>query len=196
MVHDQMNRPLTRFRSRRGLMRIFTHGKVLTAVALVALVAAPAFAHVTVAPQQSKAGATQVYKVRVHNDGKVPTASIALHVPAGVTISSVEPVATAKSDMTRTGDQVSLITWQVEVPVNKYVELAFTAKNPATGSQLNWNVTEKFKDGTTVEFTDKPGAEEKSSVTKLTSASAAPASAKPAAPAKPTAAKPAAPAKK
>jgi hypothetical protein len=47
------------------------------------------------------------------------------------------------------------------------VELAFTAKNPGTGTQLNWNVTEKFSDGSTIEFTDKPGAKEKSSVTKL-----------------------------
>src|SRR5258706_7276619 len=147
--------------------------KALTIAALVSLVAAPAFAHVTVAPQQSPAGASQVYKVRVHNDGKTPTSSVALQVPAGVTISSVEPVATGKSNLTKTGERVTMVTWQIEVPVGKYVELAFTAKNPAAGTQLTWNVTEKFKDGSTVEFTDKPGAEEKASITKLTRAAAA-----------------------
>jgi uncharacterized protein YcnI len=145
--------------------------RTFTIVALLALVAAPAFAHVTVAPQQSPAGASQVYKVRVHNDAKTPTSSIALQIPDGVLIDAVEPMATGKFDTTKTGNRVTMIMWQIEVPVGKYVELAFTARNPAAGTQLNWNVTEKFTDGSTIEFSDKPGAKEKSSVTKLVPAS-------------------------
>ena len=142
--------------------------RTFTIAAFLLLVAAPAFAHVTVFPQQAPAGASQVYKVRVHNDSKVPTATIELQIPAGVTVESVASMATGKSAMKKTGDRVTGITWEIEVPVNKYVELAFTAKNPGTGNSLNWNVKETFKDGSTVEFTDKPGAKEKSSVTKLT----------------------------
>src|SRR5713226_4386219 len=127
---------------------------------LTLLFAVTAFAHVTVAPQQAPKGASQIYKVRVHNDGKMPTSSIALQIPEDVVIESVEPMATSKSDMTKTGNRVTMITWQIEVPVGKYVELAFTAKNPATGNQLNWNVTETFKDGSTIEYTNKPGAKE------------------------------------
>ena len=147
--------------------------RTIMALGLLVLVTASAFAHVTVAPQQAPAGASQVYKVRVHNDGKTPTSSIALEIPEGVAIESVAPTATGKSDMTKKGDRVTMITWQIEVPVGKYVELAFTARNPAAGSQLNWNITEKFTDGGTIEFTDKPGAKEKSSITKLTRVSAA-----------------------
>jgi uncharacterized protein YcnI len=143
----------------------------ISLVVLSALAAAPAFAHVTVAPQQSRPGATQEYKVRVHNDGKTPTATVALQFPECVTIAQVAPVAGGTSDMTKVGDRVSVITWKVEVPVGKYVELAFTAKNPAAGKELNWNVTEKFTDGSIVEYTNKPGAKEKSSVTMLTTAS-------------------------
>ena len=142
--------------------------RTTTIAAFLLLVSAPAFAHVTVAPQQAPAGASQVYKVRVHNDGKGPTSSIELQIPQGVTIESVASMATGKSDMKKTGDRVTGITWQIEVPVGKYVELAFTAKNPDTGNQLNWNVTETFKDGSTIEYTDKPGAKEKASITKLT----------------------------
>jgi uncharacterized protein YcnI len=142
--------------------------RTITIVAFLLVVAAPAFAHVTVAPQQAPAGASQVYKVRVHNDGKAPTASIELQIPEGVAIEKVAPMAIGKSDMKKTGDRVTGITWQIEIPIGKYVELAFTAKNPDTGNQLNWNVTEKFKDGGTIEYTDKPGAKEKSSITKLT----------------------------
>jgi uncharacterized protein YcnI len=142
--------------------------KTFTTSAFVLLLAVPSFAHVTVAPQQAPAGASQVYKVRVHNEGKEPTASIELQVPEGVAIETVAPMATAKSSMRKTGDRVSAITWEIEVPAGKYVELAFTAKNPEAGNQLNWNVTEKFKDGSTIEYTDKPGAKEKSSITRLT----------------------------
>src|SRR6266496_6558170 len=152
--------------------------RIVTTAASLILLASPAFAHVTVAPQQSASGATQVYKVRVHNDAKAPTASITLQVPEGVEIRSVEKTATGKSEMIKTGDRVTAITWQIEVPVGKYVELAFDARNPSSGNQLNWNVTEKFTDGSTIEFNDKPGAKEKSSITKLTTAPA------PAAPAK------------
>jgi uncharacterized protein YcnI len=142
--------------------------RTIAIAALATLLAVPAFAHVVVAPQQAPAGATQVYKVRVHNDGKAPTTSIELQIPAGVTVESVAPMATGKFETGKTGDRVTTITWQVEVPVNKYVELAFTAKNPASGNSLNWNVKETFKGGATIEYTDKPGAGEKSSTTKLT----------------------------
>src|SRR4051812_40493158 len=98
--------------------------------AVVVLFATPAFAHVVVAPQQAPLGANQVYKVRVHNDGKVPTSSVALQIPEGVIIVKVDPMATGKFDTSKTGDRVSAVTWYIEVPVGKYVELAFTAKNP------------------------------------------------------------------
>jgi uncharacterized protein YcnI len=142
--------------------------RIFTIAALALLLAASAFAHVVVGPQQAPAGATQVYKVGVHNDGKVPTATIALQIPAGVIIESVAPMAAGKFEMKKTGERVTEITWELEVPVGKYVQLAFTARNPATGTSLNWNVTETFKDGSTIEYTDKPGAKEKSSTTKLT----------------------------
>ena len=146
--------------------------RTTTIAAFLLLLAAPALAHVTVFPQQAPAGASQVYKVRVHNDAKVPTASIELQIPAGVTVESVAAMATGKSEMKKVGDRVTAITWNIEVPAAKYVELAFTAKNPGAGTQVNWNIIEKLKDGTTIEFTDKPGAKEKSSVTRLTRAPA------------------------
>ncbi len=117
--------------------------RTFTIAGFLLLVAAPTFAHVTVAPQQAPAGASQVYKLRVHNDGKGPTASLELQIPDGVTIESIAPMATGKSEVTKKGGRVSAITWEIEVPGGKYVELAFTAKNPETGSRLNWNVPKR-----------------------------------------------------
>jgi uncharacterized protein YcnI len=138
------------------------------------LLAASAFAHVAVAPQQSQAGASQVYKVRVHNDEKTAVTSVELDIPSDATVASVAPMATAKSTTTKTGDRISSITWQAQVAPGKYVELAFTAKNPASG-QLPWNVREHFADGSVTEWSDKPGAEGKASVTKIVVPAATPA---------------------
>ncbi len=139
-------------------------------MATIVLFAAPVLAHVTVSPQQSAAGAVQVYKVRVHNDGRAPTSSIELSVPQGVEVRSVEPAAGAKSEMGRTGNRIATITWHVEVPVGKYVELAFDATNPPAGTRLVWSITETFADGSTIEYSDKPGAKARPSITTLTGA--------------------------
>jgi uncharacterized protein YcnI len=146
--------------------------KTLSMAAVALLLAAPAFAHVTVAPQQSAAGAKQIYKVRVHNDEKVPTTSIELQIPAGATVVSVAPMTGATSDMAKSGNRVTAITWKIQVQPGKYVELPFTVQNPKDAQQLQWNVHEVLSDGKAIDWNDKPGAEGKASVTKLTVATA------------------------
>ena len=103
---------------------------------------------------------------RVHNDEKTAVTSVELDIPAGATVASVAPMATAKATTAKTGDHITKITWQTDIVSGKYVELAFTATNPASG-QLQWIVREHFADGTTSEWSDKPGAEGKASVTKI-----------------------------
>ena len=150
--------------------------KMLSTVGIALLVAAPAFAHVTVAPQQSAAGTKQIYKVRVHNDEKVPTSSIELQIPEGATVISVAPMTGAVSNMTKSGNRVTAITWKIQVQPGKYVELPFTVQNPKDATQLQWSVHEMLSDGKAIDWNDKPGAEGKASVTKITAAtSAAPA---------------------
>jgi len=58
-------------------------------VILLLASAASLSAHVMVSPLQSKAGATQKYEVRVHNEAKVAATSIDLEIPDGVTVTDV-----------------------------------------------------------------------------------------------------------
>jgi len=141
----------------------------------ILFVAVSAFAHVTVAPQQSGQGATQIYKVRVHNEEKIATTSIELDIPEGVTVTSVAPVAGGKSSSAKSGDRIVKITWDTEVPPAKYVELAFTAKNPATATSIQWNVHQHMADGKVIEWSDKAGAHGKPSLTKIVATTPAPA---------------------
>jgi uncharacterized protein YcnI len=126
-------------------------------------------AHIIVSPIQSKSGAIQKYELRVHNEAKVAATSLDLDIPDGVTVTDIGQPAAGTYTAKRSGERIVSISWQVEVPPNKYVALPFTAKNPDSATELRWSVREHLADGTIVEWSDKPGAKEKGSVTKLTS---------------------------
>jgi hypothetical protein len=135
---------------------------------LVIAAAASSSAHIMVSPPQSKAGTTQKYELRVHNEGKVAASAVDLEVPEGVTIAEVMKPATGSFTTKKVGDRITTISWQVDVPPNKYVALPFMATNPATATELHWNMREHLADGSTIDWSDKPGAKQKGSVTKLT----------------------------
>ena len=136
---------------------------------LLVLVSATALsAHLTVSPLQSKAGAVQKYEMRVHNEAKVAATSVDIEIPDGVTVTGVAKPATGSYTTKTEGQRVTTITWQVEVPTGKYVALSFTAKNPETAKELHWTMHEHLADGSTVDWSDKPGSKQKGSVTTLT----------------------------
>ena len=142
--------------------------KLSVAAAIVAFTAASLSAHVMVSPTTSKAGAAQKYEVRVHNEGKVAAKSVEVEIPEGVTVTDIAKSAAGTATPKKTGDRITSITWQIDVQPNKYVALAFTATNPAAAGDLHWTLHEKLADGTVVDWSDKPGAKEKGSVTKIT----------------------------
>jgi len=136
-------------------------------VILLLASAASLSAHVMVSPLQSKAGATQKYEVRVHNEAKVAATSVDLDIPDGVTVVDVAKPAAGNYTTKKAGERITSITWQIDVQPTKYVALPFTAKNPDGAADLHWNLHEHLADGSVVDWSDKPGAKEKGSVTKL-----------------------------
>jgi uncharacterized protein YcnI len=138
---------------------------------IVLIVAAAAVtslsAHVIVAPLQSKPGVVQRYELRIHNEAKVAATAIDLDIPDGVAVTDVAKTAIGTFTTKTTGDRITAITWQVDVQPNKYVALPFTAKNPDTATELHWSMHEHLADGSTVDWSDKPGSSQKGSVTKL-----------------------------
>jgi uncharacterized protein YcnI len=124
-------------------------------------------AHVTVSPLQSKTGAVQKYELRVHNEAKVAATSVDLDIPDGVTVTEVAKPAAGSYATKTTGDRITTITWQVDVQPGKYIAMPFTAKNPDAATELRWSMHEHLADGSTVDWSDKPGSKEKGSITKL-----------------------------
>ncbi|HEX3704618.1 MAG TPA: DUF1775 domain-containing protein [Vicinamibacterales bacterium] len=142
--------------------------KLSIVVFLAAVAAASLSAHVMVSPTQSKAGATQKYQLRVHNEAKVAATSIDLEIPGGVAVSEIAKTANGTFTTQKAGDRITVITWTIDVQPNKYVALPFTAQNPSGQAELHWNIREHLADGSTVNWSDKQGAEETGSVTTLT----------------------------
>jgi uncharacterized protein YcnI len=145
----------------------------LSVVVLAASAVTSLSAHVMVSPPQSTAGALQKYELRVHNESKIAATSVDLEVPDGVTVTEVTkgPAGTFTTKMS--GNRITAITWQIDVQPTKYVALPFIAKNPDSGTELRWTMHEHLADGSTVDWSDKPGSKEKGSVTKLAPTSAA-----------------------
>ena len=141
----------------------------LSSAALIAVASAATLsAHVMVSPTQSKSGGTQKYEVRVHNEAKVAATSVDVDVPDGVSVTDIAKPASGTFTTKKSGDRITSITWQIEVQPSKYIALPFTATNPTNASELRWSLHEHLADGTTVDWSDKPGSKEKGSVTKLT----------------------------
>jgi uncharacterized protein YcnI len=140
-------------------------------LSVVLLVAASAVtslsAHITVSPLQSKPGVVQKYELRVHNEAKVAATSIDLDIPDGVTVTEIAKPAAGTYTTKTMGDRITAITWRIDVQPSKYVALPFTAKNADAATELHWSMHEHLSDGSVVDWSDKPGAKQKGSVTKL-----------------------------
>jgi uncharacterized protein YcnI len=141
--------------------------RVVACVVSVFLVAVAAEAHVTVRPRESKAGATERYTVRVPTEGKVATISVALEIPQGVTVNSVEQADGVKSEMKREGSRVVSITWTVTIDPGHNRELVFVVINPSDATEIIWKAHQRYADGTSSEWIGALGTRQPASATTL-----------------------------
>jgi uncharacterized protein YcnI len=129
--------------------------RVMLGAVLIVGALAVISAHVTIAPAESKIGASERYTVRVPTEGQVATTGVDLEVPAGVTVSNVLASAGWKSELKREGNRIVAILWKVDIPAGHFGELIFNARNPKEGSEISWKVTQRFADGTSREWAPK-----------------------------------------
>ncbi len=134
-------------------------------IALV-FVASPAAAHVTVWPQQSQAGGSERYTVRVPTEGQVATTSVELEVPADVTVTGVLVGGAYTYDARRDGNRIVAITWKLEIKPAEIGEFVFFARNPKA-EQISWKARQRFADGTSADWIGVEGDRRPASVTKL-----------------------------
>ena len=141
-------------------------GSVVAAALLFAL---PAWAHVTVAPRESRPGMSERYTVRVPTEGKVSTVEVELEVPEGVTISPMAPAGWTHT-LKRTGDRVTAIVWAMEIKPGEFAEFVFIGRNPKTGSEIAWKAHQRYADGTASHWVGEPGTRSPAPMTTLVAA--------------------------
>src|SRR5258705_13822342 len=88
-------------------------------------IAHTAVAHVTVWPQQSRAGTAERYTVRVPTERNVATVSVEVEVPAAVTITGILAPAGFTYETKRDGNRIAAITWKQEVKPGEVGEFVF-----------------------------------------------------------------------
>lgn len=115
-------------------MRFKLTASILTAAALA--IPAVAVAHVSISPNQSMAGATEKYLVRVPTESKVATVGAELDVPEGVIVEAVAAPAGWKYELKRKDDRIVGIIWTMNIPPGEFVEFAFIARNPRDKTEL------------------------------------------------------------
>ena len=143
--------------------------RTLTIVAGTILIASVAYAHVTVTPRESQAGAEQRYTMRVPTEGQVATTSVDLEVPSDVTIVHVESGDGFTFETRRDGDRIAAITWTREIPPRQSADFAFVARNP-NAAQIAWKAHQRFADGTSADWVGVAGDRRPAAVTVLTPA--------------------------
>lgn len=138
------------------------------AVCLAAAVPSVLHGHVTIAPAQSMAGATEKYVVRVPTEGKVATVGAELEVPEGVSVEALAVPNGWKHEVKREGDRIVAITWTMNIPPREFAEFAFVARNPRDKTELVWTLRQRFADGTVRDWTKGPNGVRPSAMTTLT----------------------------
>ena len=140
--------------------------RALIAVIAVVAVASSAAAHVTVWPQQSQAGGSERYVVRVPTEGQVTTASVELEIPADVRVTGVLVGTGFTYELRREGDRIAAVTWKQDVKPGEVAEFVFFARNPKA-AQITWKARQRYVDGTSADWVGVEGDRRPASVTRL-----------------------------
>ncbi|HEX4344383.1 MAG TPA: DUF1775 domain-containing protein [Solirubrobacteraceae bacterium] len=139
------------------------------AVALGALAAPGAAAHVTVQPSASRPADLQRYRVIVPDERESSsTTGVDLKLPSGITFALVEAAAGWHASLLHRSSEVSEIRWSGgHVPPGGYAELHFIARNPVRAGPIAWKALQRYDDGQVVRWIGGEDSDEPAPTTLL-----------------------------
>ena len=151
---------------------LFAGGAVLSLCAMLAL-SAPVWAHVTVSPEEVTAGDYETLTVSVPTEKEVPTTEIRVEVPEGFLLSGVQPVPGWEHAFEEDGGIVTAVTFSGgEIRPREFQQFLVQAQAPDEPGEYSWKATQTYEDGSVVEWTGPPDAEEPASVVEVVSGGA------------------------
>lgn len=139
------------------------------AVALGAIAAPGAVAHVTMQPAASRPAELQRYRVIVPNERtSAATTGVDVKVPEGVRFALIESAAGWRARVVRRGGAIAELRWSAgRVPPGGYAELHFIARNPVRVGPVAWKALQRYDDGQVVRWIGSTGSERPAPVTTL-----------------------------
>src|SRR5918997_1737214 len=148
---------------------LFVGAVVLSLCAMLAL-SAPVWAHVTVSPEEVKAGDYETLTVSVPTEKEVPTTEIQVEVPEGFLLSGVQPVSGWDHSFEEDGGIVTAVTFSGgEIRPREFQQFLVQAQAPEEPGEYPWKAIQTYKDGSVVEWTGSPNSEEPASVVEVVS---------------------------
>src|SRR5918998_5619188 len=133
-------------------------------------VSAPAWAHVVVSPEEATAGDYVTLTVSVPTEKGVPTTEIRVEVPDGFVLSGVQPVPGWEHAFEEDGGLVTAVTWSGgEIAPREFQQFLVQAQAPEEPGEYPWRAIQTYRDGSVVEWTGPPDAEEPASVVEVVS---------------------------
>ncbi|GBF06636.1 nuclear export factor GLE1 [Deinococcus aerius] len=125
----------------------------------LALLLPVAAAHATVRTEtgltESKASASETYRLGVPTEKDVDTTQVRLLVPAGLTITRFQAMPGFTRTVTlNSAGLVTEVTWRGRIAPMEYARFFFQARNPEGAGTLSWKVYQTYADGSVVAWDD------------------------------------------
>lgn len=141
------------------------------ALFLIVAFASVASAHVTVHPEESSTDAWEKYSVRIPVEKDMNTTEVELKIPEGIDLVNVMPEENWDYEFEKDeNDIITAVTWTTTddgIGPNEFSEFFFVASNPSEPGEFSWEAYQTYEDGSVVEWTGDPDADEPASVTEV-----------------------------
>jgi uncharacterized protein YcnI len=150
------------------MKRLLLVGAVTLSTCTMLAVSAPAWAHVVVSPEEVAAGDYETLTVSVPTEKEVPTTKIRMEVPEGFLLSGVQPVPGWEYAFEEDGGLITAVTWSGgEIGPREFQQFLVQAQAPEEPGEYPWRAIQTYGDGSVVEWTGPPDAEEPASVVEV-----------------------------
>lgn len=155
-------------------MRTLLPCVALIGALLTLAVAAPAWAHVVVSPEEVTAEDYATLTVSVPTEKEVPTTKVRVEVPDGFVLSGVQPVPGWDYSFEEDRGLIKAVTFSGgEIRPREFQQFLLQAQAPEEPGAYPWKAIQTYEDGSVVEWVGAPDSEEPASVVEVASAGSA-----------------------
>jgi uncharacterized protein YcnI len=141
---------------------------------LTLAVAGTSWAHVVVTPEEVVAEEYATLTVTVPTEKDMPTTEVRVEVPEGFTVSGMQPVPGWEYEFEEDGGLITSVTWSGrEIGPREFQQFLLSAQAPEEPGEYPWRAFQTYEDGSVVEWTGPPDAEEPAPVIVVGSAGGA-----------------------